>query len=235
MQCRTSTSTRSSGAGSSRSSVRRGRRRPSPSAARCAAASRSSVQPVRGRSSKVDSYVVPGDVERLFGAVLEHRIVFTPRFLAARARQDGRRPSLLSRRNASKRSAARVRRVSAVVTADRSGRACGQLSADVRSRSARRLVGLAFGAMHSARRGNGIRHRRLASVSPRGRRGHHRLGGVREALGRAWPGRVHRSRASRGGGPVRRVRLRPAARDGAHGAAAPMAPEARRDARRDRT
>ena len=34
------------------------------------------------------SYVIPGDVERLFGAVLEHRIVFTPRFLAA-ARETG--------------------------------------------------------------------------------------------------------------------------------------------------
>ena len=34
------------------------------------------------------TYVVPGDVERLFGAVLEHRIVFTPRFLAG-ARETG--------------------------------------------------------------------------------------------------------------------------------------------------
>ncbi len=34
------------------------------------------------------TYVIPGDVERLFGAVLEHRIVFTPRFLAG-ARETG--------------------------------------------------------------------------------------------------------------------------------------------------
>ena len=34
------------------------------------------------------AYVIPGDVERLFRAVLEHRIVFTPRFLAA-ARETG--------------------------------------------------------------------------------------------------------------------------------------------------
>ena len=34
------------------------------------------------------AYVIPGDVERLFGAVLEHRIVFTPRFLAG-ARETG--------------------------------------------------------------------------------------------------------------------------------------------------
>jgi MoxR-like ATPase len=43
-------------------------------------------------------YVVPGDVEWLFGAVLEHRIVFTPRFIAG-ARETGWEAALVAFRS----------------------------------------------------------------------------------------------------------------------------------------
>ena len=36
-----------------------------------------------GRSSTGGSYVVPEDVEELFGPVIAHRVLFTPAFLAA--------------------------------------------------------------------------------------------------------------------------------------------------------
>ena len=207
------------------------------SAARCAAASRSSAPRARGRCSTAASYVVPEDVERLFVPVLVHRVVFTPALRRACPRRPaGRRRSRSSARRASSsrpaRAPRRIRCSRAGSAADprRSGRRA-ERAPDLPARPApprdRPLV--RDDAEPPARTRHG--RRRLASV-PAGRRHATRSTGRRR---RGCPPRaaadefVVRERFAEEA-PQRRDRLRPPARDGVLPAAAALARQARGDA-----
>ena len=108
-------------------------------------------------------YVTPEDVELLFLPVLAHRVVFTPSVLAE-ARRDGlgRRVRAASARECRRARAAARARLRGRTAARPQRLSLARLTFPLVPR--RRLVGLAFGAMHSARRGTGSRRRRLAPV-----------------------------------------------------------------------
>ena len=158
-------------------------------------------------------YVTPADVEHVFLPVLGHRVAFTPAYLAE-MRRHGWDAALdaLPRR---------------VPRGWRRGRSPATPSSPARRPAVpvaeptfplvlrRRLIGLAYGAMHSARRGMGSDVAGLAAVPAGGRHRRDRLGRFGATLVRARPGRVHRARAFRRGGAARRPRLRPPAGDGA--------------------
>ena len=212
------------------------------SARRCGRASRSSGR--RRAWALIDGrdYVSPEDVEQLFLPVLGHRIVFTPTFLAEARRHRPRRgarhvppPLPRARASAAARRGAR---------APRPGRLFGREPVRRRGRPRDRRNG-DDRAGPAACRARGCRvdarARTRASVAATAPTSRARVRTGRATTARTidWKAsarlssvtrrrRVHRARALRPRDAARRDRLRPATRDGALSARAPVALEAAR-------
>ena len=150
-------------------------------------------------------YVTPEDVEQLFLPVLGTGIVFTPT-LPRRGAPDRlrRRARALPRACLERAPRPDPEALAAVSPSARTTYATGDLTFPLVPR--RRLLGLAFGAMHSARRGLGSDVAGSRPYQPGDDVGRDRLGRVGAALVGARHGRVRRPRALRRGGAARRGR-----------------------------
>ena len=163
-------------------------------------------------------YVVPEDVEMLFGPVLGHRILFTPSFLAATRRMERDAVAGAGLRSLRRARAAPRRRLS-----DGRGRA-SHLPAPAAPPRRRPLV-RSHAVAHPRRRS---RSRGRSSVPARRRRPADRLARLGAALLRSRQRRVRRAPAPRRGGDAGCRRRRPQPLDGALPAGAAVALEAPR-------